>query len=187
MTNRIAIMALGANLPFDSLQPAQTLTSACDWLQKRGAQITEHSRFYRTPCFPEGAGPDFVNAAITVRWTGEATELLALAHECEAAFGRTRQARWSARTLDVDVIAIEQLVLPDLTRWKRWANLPLGEQAKTSPQEAIIPHPRAHERAFVLVPVADVAAEWRHPILKQSVQELLEALSDEERAAIQPI
>lgn len=145
------------------------------------------SRFFRTPCFPEGAGPDFVNAALVCRTSLAPTAFLALLHEVERSIGRTRNARWEARILDLDLLAMGDLVLPDRREYQRWSDLPLDALMQVSPPELILPHPRLHERAFVLVPLADIAPDWRHPVLGRTVAEMCAALPEADRAAITPI
>ena len=65
--------------------------------------------------------------------------------------------------------------------------LPLERQSQEAPAELLLPHPRLHERAFVLVPMADVAPNWRHPVLNRTVREMLSDLPDAERRAIVPL
>ena len=102
----------------------------------------------------------------------------------EARFGRQRITRWGARTLDIDLLAMGDAVLPDLAEQSRWRTLPPEDQARIAPDRLILPHPRLQDRAFVLVPLADVAADWRHPVLGLSVAEMLAALPASARAEI---
>jgi 2-amino-4-hydroxy-6-hydroxymethyldihydropteridine diphosphokinase len=110
-----------------------------------------------------------------------------LLHEVEAHFGRTRERRWGGRTLDIDLIAMADLVLPDLAGWTRWHNLPAARQAKEAPQTLILPHPRLQDRAFVLVPLMDVAPDWRHPVTGQTVAQMVQSLPQAEIDAIRPL
>ncbi|WP_370208168.1 2-amino-4-hydroxy-6-hydroxymethyldihydropteridine diphosphokinase, partial [Pararhodobacter marinus] len=145
------------------------------------------SRFYVTPAFPAGAGPDFVNACVAVESDLSPAEMLALCHRIEADLGRVRKERWGQRVIDVDLLACGDRVLPDGETLRRWMALPLARQMKEAPGELILPHPRLHERGFVLVPLADVAPDWVHPVLGRSVAQMLAALAPEEIAAIRPI
>ena len=142
------------------------------------------SGHYRTPCFPAGAGPDYVNAAVRLE-TGLGPEaLLEALHGIEAEFGRRRVTRWGARTLDLDLLDHSEQVRPDLGAYAAWRDLPPARQAQEAPERLILPHPRIQDRAFVLIPLADVAPDWHHPVSGRSVAELIAALPAAEREAI---
>ncbi|MBA84852.1 2-amino-4-hydroxy-6-hydroxymethyldihydropteridine diphosphokinase [Thalassobius sp. S69A] len=166
------LIALGSNQAFENTGSAEVLNLALAELGKRGAEVVRQSRFFRTPCFPAGAGPDFVNAAAQLRTGLTPTEVLALLHEIESSLGRLRQQRWGARTVDLDLLAYGQLVLPDLGVFQSWRDLPLGQQMRLTPQQLILPHPRLQDRAFVLVPLLDIAPDWTHPVLGRTIREI---------------
>ncbi|MGX9355686.1 2-amino-4-hydroxy-6-hydroxymethyldihydropteridine diphosphokinase [Roseobacteraceae bacterium S113] len=182
-----AVVALGSNLPAGARTPKQTLNAAIIALVEKGVAIRAISRFFETPCFPAGAGPDYVNAAISLDWTGTPEALLAVLHEVEAAFARTREVRWGQRTLDLDLIAFGNHVRPSPEAHARWRNLPLEVQMREAPGELILPHPRVQDRAFVLVPMADIAPDWHHPILDQTTAALCAALPEDARAEVTPL
>lgn len=177
-------LALGANLPFRGISPQETLRSALVHLSETGIAVDKVSRLYRTPCFPPGAGPDYVNAAAAVRADLTPRALLDRLHEVEAHFGRERQTRWGMRTLDLDLLAAGDQVLPDRETFMHWFTLPAEEQGRIAPDRLVLPHPRLQDRAFVLVPLRDVAAEWRHPVLNRTVEDMCNALSPESLAEI---
>jgi 2-amino-4-hydroxy-6-hydroxymethyldihydropteridine diphosphokinase len=188
MRNSLAYVALGANLPFGERPPAANLRAALGELGRRGLRIEAVSRFFHTPCFPPGAGPDYINAVAALSGGGRgAGDILALLHEVEALFGRERIQRWGQRTLDLDLIALDDLVLPDLQTWRHWRELDPERQRREAPGELVIPHPRLEERAFVLVPLADIAPRWRHPVTGRTVQEMLAALAEEDRAGVRAL
>ena len=164
-----------------------TLKSALSTLSGVNLTVLKVSRFFQTPCFPAGAGPDFVNAAALVESDLSAPEVLARLHAVEAQFGRVRQSRWAGRTLDIDLIGGEELILPDRATYEAWRDLPLEDQMKRAPEQLILPHPRLQDRAFVLVPLNDVAPGWIHPVLGLSVAEMLAKLPETDREAVVPL
>lgn len=156
-------------------------------LQSMGIESLSVSRLYRTPCFPAGTGSDFVNAAATVTCTLSPNELLTLLHLVESRLGRVRDTRWGARTLDIDLIAMGDWVFPDPETFQQWYDLPPIRQAEIAPDQLILPHPRMHQRAFVLIPLADVAPDWRHPVLGLTVAEMVLRLPETDRDAVKPL
>lgn len=180
------LIALGANLPLADSMPASILEQALCALADLGLPAIKISRFYQTPCFPAGAGPDYVNAAASLRTDLAPAEVLARLHAVEAQFGRARTTRWAGRTLDLDLLAMGDTVLPDLAGWQHWAGLAPDQQGKIAPDHLILPHPRLQDRAFVLVPLADIAPDWCHPVSGQTVEHMLQALPQSEIGSIRP-
>ncbi len=181
------LVALGANLPSSVGSPEMTLRRGLEALADEGVSDLRPSRFFATPCFPAGAGPDYVNAAASLRFVGGAEALLSRLHAIEAQFGRARQERWGQRTLDLDLIAAGVQVLPDAATFGHWLDLAPEHQRRRAPERLILPHPRLQDRAFVLVPLADVAPDWRHPVLGQTVREMLAALPRQDVEAVVPL
>jgi 2-amino-4-hydroxy-6-hydroxymethyldihydropteridine diphosphokinase len=126
-----AVLALGANLG----DRAATLQAALDGLAAQ-TEIVAVSAIYETAPVGGPPQPDFYNAVVLVETTLAATELLALAHSLEAAAGRVRLEHWGPRTLDVDVLAY-------------------GDE-RSDDRDLTLPHPRAHERAFVVLPWLEI-------------------------------
>lgn len=178
ISNQEIVLALGSNQAVDNAGSAEVLSMALAELEARGIAVVRRSQMYATPCFPAGAGPDYVNAAAVVRTDLTPADLLAVLHEVEAGLGRQRIARWAARTVDLDLIAYGQQVLPDRAGYLAWHDLALERQAQEAPAQLILPHPRMHERAFVLVPMRDVAPDWHHPVLGYSVRQMCDALPE---------
>ncbi len=181
------LVALGSNANRDLGHSLELVKAAILQLEGEELRITATSQFYQTPCFPAGAGPDFVNAAILVETAMPAKALLALFHEVEAQFGRERPSRWAPRTLDIDLISYGQEVIPDRHEVQRWMDLPLEVQKTVAPDELLLPHPRLQDRAFVLIPLIDIAPGWTHPLTGQTVKEMLDALPDSEKTGVRPL
>ena len=111
-------------------------------------------------------------------------DVLAHFHRVEAQFGRARDKRWGGRTLDIDLLAIGNAVLPDAATYATWRDLPLDQQSQRAPDQLILPHPRLQDRAFVLVPLMDVAPDWRHPVIGLTVRDMCAALPAADRDAV---
>ena len=166
------LVAIGANLPgMDGAPPLETCRRAVVALgHMPGVVLKGLSRWFESAPVPPSGQPPYINGvALLVARHGcivDPAELLARLQAIETASGRIRGAPNAARTLDLDIVAI-------------------GDLIRSGP-DPILPHPRAHERAFVLAPVADVAPQWLHPILKLSAAALLAALPRQDILAALP-
>ena len=129
------LLGLGGNLG----DPTATIDAALGHLKTGGVRIMRRSRRYRTAPWGVADQPDFINICVAAETTLAPRALLGLIHATEAALGRERRERWGPRTIDIDILAYgdERIDEPGLT----------------------IPHPRLTERAFVLVPLSDIAAD----------------------------
>lgn len=185
--DRPTVIGIGANLPSVFGAPHDTLLASLASIRRNLGRIVAVSRVFRTPAFPKGSGPDFVNAAILVVTGLLPQEILARLHAIEAEAGRRRALRWGARTLDLDLLAVGDVVLPDARTQGAWAALAPDRQGTEAPQELILPHPRLQDRAFVLIPLADICPGWRHPVTGLTVAEMVAALPDDDKAAICPV
>mgnify|MGYP001828822885 CR=1 FL=1 len=172
------LIALGANLPSDLGGPLDTLIAALSELEARGLRIVAKSAWYATPAFPPGSGPKFVNAAVELEAQQAPLDVLAVLHAVERELGRTRRKRWEPRICDLDLLATGKHVLPDAETVRDWMAGERATPGKAGPGELILPHPRLHERAFVLRPLADIAPDWLHPLTGQTVREMLGSLSE---------
>ena len=151
------LIALGANLPSPVGSPAATLQHALGELDGKGVKIGRVSSFYETPAWPDPADPVFINAVAAVHTAFQPVELLMLLHGVETDLGRLRSAPNAPRTLDIDLIDYDGRVMEG---------------------RLVLPHPRMTERSFVLVPMAEIAPDWCHPVSGQGIKELLAGLPD---------
>ncbi|MDI3338236.1 2-amino-4-hydroxy-6-hydroxymethyldihydropteridine diphosphokinase [Defluviimonas aestuarii] len=185
--DKLAAIAIGSNSPSGKGDSLATVISALVTIHHDIGQIVAVSRFFRTPAYPPGSGPDFVNAAALVASSLSPEGLLAALHRIEAEAGRTREIRWGARTLDLDLLIYGDTVMPDSDTQKAWMALPLEKQKQDAPDRLILPHPRLQDRGFVLIPLAEIAPAMIHPVTGLSVAEMVSALSKAEKAAICPL
>ncbi len=180
-------VGLGSNVSVGRLSPAAVLNAAINAMRDAGLAVVAESPIFRTPAIP--AGPDFANATVAVAQAAgglapAADEVLAILHRIEASFERERRKRWGPRTLDLDLLADGDRVLPDRATQTAWRRLSPARQRTETPDRLILPHPRIQDRAFVLVPLAQIAPDWRHPVTGRSVREMLARLPAADRDAI---
>jgi 2-amino-4-hydroxy-6-hydroxymethyldihydropteridine diphosphokinase len=153
------LISVGANLPGqDGAAPIDTCIAAVAAVGTiPGLRRTDLSPWYRTTAIPKSDQPDYCNGVIRLEGEIAPAALLTALQEIETRFGRVRGALNGARTLDLDIIDLNGAI-----------------RATPAP---ILPHPRAHLRAFVLRPILDVAPGWRHPALRMGVSALLAELA----------
>lgn len=146
------VIALGSNLAGDHPSSEALLEAALEKLAEAGFRLLRRSGWWRSAAWPDPHAPEFRNGVALAPASDGPHEALARLLEVEAAFNRRRAARNAPRTLDLDLIAYGRRVIdtPGL----------------------VLPHPRAHERLFVMGPLAEIAPGWRHPILGRTAREL---------------
>lgn len=156
---RIAYIALGSNLD----NPIEQVKNAIDrWQASNDCELLQQSSLYRTPPWGVTDQPDFINAVISIKTALSALELLTICQQIEHQHQRQKTFRWGPRTLDCDIIHI------------------MGEICQND--RLTLPHPRWHERAFVILPLLEIASNLA--IHNLSVKKAADALSDMDKAAI---
>lgn len=146
------MVALGSNLAGAYASSEALLEAALAQLPAEGLKVLARSSWWRSAAWPDPLGPEYRNGVALVAADGGPEAVLQALLRVEAGFNRRRSQRNAPRTLDLDLIAHGRLVR--------------GTPALT------LPHPRAHERLFVMGPLAEIAPGWRHPLLGLTAAEL---------------
>ena len=158
------MLGLGANLSDPRYGgPQDACEAALDALRAAGVAVLRRSRWYCSAPVPASDQPWFVNAVAEVVTDLSAAELLDLLHRIEREMGRERRARDEARVIDLDLLVF-------------------GEAVSGPCETPILPHPRLAERAFVVLPLAELAPDWRHPRTGQCLAEMVRSLPAGQRA-----
>jgi 2-amino-4-hydroxy-6-hydroxymethyldihydropteridine diphosphokinase len=143
--DRAVVIALGSNLAGRYGSSEALLEEALARFPAVGLKILKRSSWWRSAAWPDPNGPEYRNGVALVEANAPPEAVLARLLEIERAMGRARAERNAPRTLDLDLIAH-------------------GRERRDTPA-LVLPHPRAHERLFVMGPLAEIAPGWRHPVL----------------------
>ena len=163
------LIALGSNRRHRLGAPKAVIAAAVDALAAAGLRVVARSPVRTTlPLGPGGRA--YANAAVAVQTGLTLPALLTLLQRIEARFGRRRGQRWAARTLDLDILAAGDVMLPSRLSWRQHSRNAAGPGRAT--RALIVPHPALAERSFVLDPLVDIAPAWRHPVLHLSARQL---------------
>lgn len=156
------LIAVGANLPSPYGTPREACAAALNLLQQHGdIRVSACSGWWETAPVPASDQPWFVNGVAQVETDLSAPDLLARLHHVEAEMGRVRTIVNAARVIDLDLLAYGQ--------------------THTDDSHLTLPHPRMHQRVFVLAPLCDIAPNWIHPTLHRDARSLLDALPAEDK------
>jgi 2-amino-4-hydroxy-6-hydroxymethyldihydropteridine diphosphokinase len=153
----LCAIALGSNLGNSQYIVEEAITKL-DRLSQ--IKILQVSNWYRTKAITLSnlQQPDYINGCAILETTLSPQELLAALLAVEVQFGRIRRAKWDARTLDLDLLLYENYIL--------------------NTDNLVIPHPRMCDRAFVILPLAEIAPDWVHPVKGDRISQLVAASLD---------
>src|SRR5512143_2641710 len=146
------VVAIGGNLAGDFTSSEALLEAALARFPQAGLPVLARSRWWSSAAWPDRQGNEYRNGVAIVEANGPASAVLEALFAIERSFGRIRGAPNAPRTLDLDLIAY-------------------GRQVADSPG-LTLPHPRAHDRLFVMGPLAEIAPGWRHPVIGKPASEL---------------
>jgi 2-amino-4-hydroxy-6-hydroxymethyldihydropteridine diphosphokinase len=153
------LIGIGANLEHPRFgSPRDTCEAALATLGERGVTVLARSRWYQSAPVPPSDQPWYVNAVASLESNLAPGALLAVLHAVEKDFGRARRVRNAPRVLDLDLLAH-------------------GRAVSAPGENPVLPHPRMAERAFVVLPLAELAPDWRHPVSGASAAALAERLT----------
>jgi 2-amino-4-hydroxy-6-hydroxymethyldihydropteridine diphosphokinase len=163
----LILIGIGGNLRSRRFgAPIDTLSAALAALETEHIKILRRSGWYRTEPVPRSEQPWFINAVVSLATQLGAKELLMVLQTMERRFGRVRARPNAPRVIDLDILDYQ------------------GERIDTP--SLVLPHPRLHQRRFVLMPIAEIAPDWRHPILGLTAQQLLAQVSSEQQVVRLP-
>jgi 2-amino-4-hydroxy-6-hydroxymethyldihydropteridine diphosphokinase len=149
--DQAVVVALGCSLPGSYPSREALLEAAVDALAAEWVAVAARSSWWTSAAWPDPTAPAYLNGVVLVETGLSPEETLAALHRIEARFGRVRAEANAPRTLDLDLIAHGRTVLEGAV---------------------VVPHPRAHERRFVMGPLAELAPDWRHPLNGRTAADL---------------
>ncbi len=164
LTHSRVVIGLGANAPGAWGTPAETIAHALVEMSRANIGVVVVSPLYVTAAVGSARQQSYVNAVALLDTSLSPEALLRAIKAIERRSGRRGGRPWGPRTLDIDILDYKG----QIRRWRRRR----AAIAEAGARPLILPHPLAHERAFVLRPLIDIAPDWRHPVLQKSAREL---------------
>jgi len=157
------LIGLGANLPSRYGDAEATLHKAVEALEAAGLEMSAKSRIWESAPVPVSDQPWYKNAVVAVKTDKTSSQIHAILLQTEESFGRVRGERNAPRVLDLDLLAYNDDII---------------EAGGGNKGDLIVPHPRLHERAFVLMPINDINSHWIHPKMHLTLPEMIKALPE---------
>ncbi len=155
------VLGLGANLDSPYGTAEQTIKNCPDILNQHGIRVLKFSSIWKSAPVPISDQPWYHNAVCTIETAQTADELLKSVRQIETSAGRERKQRNEARVLDIDILIFKDKIIRDET--------------------LTLPHPRLHERAFVLYPLREVLPHWIHPVYNLRINQMIENLPNDQK------
>ena len=160
MQNQKIIIGIGGNIKSENgTHPIKVATKAISYFKDYSIKVTDQSSWYETEPIPKSEQPNFFNCIVFANTILNELDVLRSLHEIENKLGRRRRVTNEARVIDLDLIDYSNKILRN--------------------KEIIIPHPRAHQRRFVMEPLAELDNNWVHPILKLNIKRILNDLNSQ--------
>ena len=160
MQKQKIIISIGGNIVSeDGTHPIKVAAKAINYFKDYSIKVTEQSSWYETEPIPKSNQPNFFNCIIFANTILNELDVLKSLHKIEHRLGRKRKFVNEARVIDLDLIDYSNKVLKN--------------------KEIIVPHPRAHQRRFVMEPLAELDKNWVHPILKTNIKKILKKLDNQ--------
>lgn len=161
------LVGLGANLPSPRFgSPLETLEACLETFKDHGLFIEKRSPWYKSAPVPLSDQPWYMNGVVAITTDKSPRDTLKTLLEIENFFGRVRSEANAPRVLDLDLIAFNDEIIED--------------EGKIEDKPFCIPHPRMHERSFVLLPLQDLDKNWKHPKLNCQLLDLIAKLPQDQ-------
>ena len=155
---------IGSNLNSQHGSRFDNISIAIDLLINAKIKIKKISNFYETPSYPNQSFPKFLNVGIIIDYNSSYFDLLNIVKKIEKKLGRIKRLKNDPRIIDIDIIDFKSEI--------------------KNTDRLILPHPKCHERNFVLYPILQIDPNWSHPILKKNALFLINKLSQKFRIEI---